>query len=206
MTRINLLPHREIKRRERRQQFYVVSGLMVALGLVIALLVHTVLAGYIERQERTNQIFRTEIQKLDREIAEIRQLREQIDSLLERKQVIEALQGDRAETVHVLSEMTRLMPEGVYLKSMKQAGKRITLVGYAQSNARVSHLMRALEESPYLTRPQLVEVKAVNVDGRRVGEFTLNINIAPPAAAEGDEATPAAQGTPARAAARGAQR
>ncbi len=185
MIRINLLPHREIKRRERRQQFYVISGLMVGLGLVIALLVHTVIAGYIERQERKNQIFKTEIAKLDKEIAEIRRLREQIDALLSRKQVIESLQSNRAETVHLLNETTKQMPEGIYLKSMKQSGRRVTLVGYAQSNARVSHLMRALDESPYLARPQLVEIKAATVGGRRVGEFTLNIAIEQPKVEEG---------------------
>lgn len=180
MIRINLLPHREIKRKERRQQFYVLSGLMVVLGMAIALVVHIVIAGYIERQERKNQIFKTEIAKLDKEIAEIKLLREQIDALLARKQVIESLQSDRAQTVHLLNEAAKQVPEGIYLKSIKQSAKRVTLVGYAQSNARVSHLMRALDESPYLTRPQLVEIKAATVDGRRVGEFTLNITIEQP--------------------------
>ncbi|THF62966.1 PilN domain-containing protein [Pseudothauera nasutitermitis] len=188
MIRINLLPHREIKRRERRQQFYVISGLMIVAGAAIALLVHTVIDGYIDRQQRKNEIFKTEIRKLDRQIAEIRTLREQVDALLARKQVIEALQGNRAETVYLLSEVTKRMPEGIYLKSMKQAGKRVTLVGYAQSNARVSHLMRALDESPYLAQPQLVEIKAATADGRRVGEFTLNISIQQPRAEEGEGA------------------
>ncbi|MBC9072581.1 PilN domain-containing protein [Thauera sp. CAU 1555] len=184
MIRINLLPHREIKRKERRQQFYVLSGLMIVLGLAIAFVVHTVIAGYIEGQERKNQIFKTEIAKLDKEIAEIKRLREQIDALLARKQVIESLQSDRAQTVHLLNETAKQIPEGIYLKSIKQSSKRVTLVGYAQSNARVSHLMRALDESPYLTQPQLVEIKAATVDGRRVGEFTLNITIEQPKAEE----------------------
>lgn len=185
MIRINLLPHREIKRKERRQQFYVVSGLMIVLGLAIAFAVHTVIGGFIERQDRKNQIFKTEIAKLDTEIAEIKRLREQIDALLARKRVIESLQSDRAQTVHVLNEMARQMPEGIYLKSIKQTARLITLVGYAQSNARVSHLMRALDESPYLTQPQLVEIKAATVDGRRVGEFTLNITIEQPKEEQG---------------------
>jgi len=185
MIRINLLPHREIKRKERRQQFYVVSGLMIVLGLVIAFAVHTVIGGFIERQDRKNQIFKTEIAKLDKEIAEIKRLREQIDALLARKRVIESLQSDRAQTVHVLNEMARQMPEGIYLKSIKQTARLITLVGYAQSNARVSHLMRALDESPYLTQPKLVEIKAATVDGRRVGEFTLNITIEQPKEEQG---------------------
>ncbi|AVZ78083.1 fimbrial protein [Zoogloeaceae bacteirum Par-f-2] len=185
MIRINLLPHREIKRKERRQQFYVVSGLMIVLGLAIAFAVHTVIGGFIERQDRKNQVFKTEIAKLDTEIAEIKRLREQIDALLARKRVIESLQSDRAQTVHVLNEMARQMPEGIYLKSIKQTARLITLVGYAQSNARVSHLMRALDESPYLTQPQLVEIKAATVDGRRVGEFTLNVTIEQPKEEQG---------------------
>ncbi len=184
MIRINLLPHRELKRRERRQQFYAVSGLMVVLGLVIGVLVHTVIGGYIERQERKNEIFKADIAKLDKEIAEIKRLREQIDALVARKQVIEALQSNRAQTVHVLNELAKRMPEGIYLRSVKQQGPRITLVGYAQTNSRVSHLMRSLDESPYLQHPGLVEVKAATLNNRRVSEFTLGISIEQPKAEE----------------------
>ncbi|AWI78524.1 fimbrial protein [Parazoarcus communis] len=182
MIRINLLPHREEKRKERRQQFYTLSGAMVLLGAAIALLVHTVYAGYIERQETKNAFIKAEIVKLDEEIVEIRRLREQIDSLLARKQVIEALQSSRAETVHLFNELARKMPNGVYLKSVKQSAQQVTLVGYAQSNARVSTLMRSLDESPFLQNPGLVEVKSATVNNRRVSEFILNIGIAPPSA------------------------
>lgn len=189
MIRINLLPHRELKRRERRQQFYVVSGLMVALGLAIAVLVHGIMAGYIERQDRKNEFFKAEIAKLDTEIAEIRRLREQIDALVARKQVIEDLQSNRAETVHLFNELTKRMPSGVYLRSVKQNGGRITLVGYAQSNSRVSHLMRNLDESPFLQQPGLVEVKSATLNNRRVSEFTLNISTERPKAEETGGAT-----------------
>lgn len=182
MIRINLLPHREEKRKERRQQFYTLSGAMVLLGAAIALLVHTIYAGYIERQETKNAFIKAEIVKLDEEIVEIRRLREQIDSLLARKQVIESLQSSRAETVHLFNELARKMPNGVYLKSVKQAAQQVTLVGYAQSNARVSTLMRSLDESPFLQNPGLVEVKSATVNNRRVSEFILNIGIAPPSA------------------------
>ncbi|PKO57541.1 MAG: fimbrial protein [Betaproteobacteria bacterium HGW-Betaproteobacteria-13] len=190
MIRINLLPHREEKRKERRQQFYTLSAGMVLLGAAIALLVHTVYAGYIERQEAKNAFIKAEIVKLDEEIVEIRRLREQIDSLLARKQVIESLQSSRAETVHLFNELARKMPNGVYLKSVKQAAQQVTLVGYAQSNARVSNLMRSLEESPFLQNPGLVEVKSATVNNRRVSEFILNIGIEPPSA----ESAQAAQG------------
>ena len=188
MIRINLLPHREIKRRERRKQFYVVSGLMVVLGLVIGIAVHTVMVGYVERQDRRNEFLKAEITKLDAEIAEIRRLREQIDALVARKQVIESLQGTRAQTVHLFNELAKRMPEGVYLRSVKQNGSRITLVGYAQSNSRVSHLMRSLDESPFLEQPGLVEVKSGSLNNRRVSEFTLDISIETPKAEESREA------------------
>ncbi len=185
MIRINLLPHREEKRRQRRQQFYTISVAMIVLGGLIGFAVHSVYAGYIERQEARNAFLKAEIAKLDIEIAEIRRLREQIDALLARKQVIESLQSNRAETVHLFNELAYGMPEAVYLKSLKQAGARVTLVGYAQSNARVSHLMRNLEGSPFLEQPQLVEVKAATVDNRKVSEFTLSIGIEPPKTEEG---------------------
>lgn len=180
MIRINLLPHRELKRRERRQQFFIVSGAMVAAGVAVGMLVHSVLAGYVERQERRNDFFKAEITKLDADIAEIKRLREQIDALLARKQVIESLQGARAQSVHLLNELATRMPDGVYLKSVKQTGPKIALVGYAQSNSRVSHLMRNLDESPFLEQPGLVEVKAATLNKRRVSEFTLNIKTESP--------------------------
>lgn len=180
MIRINLLPHRAEKRKRRRTQFYVLSALMVVLGGLIGFLVHSIYTGYIEHQDARNAFLKSEIAKLDQQTAEIRRLREQIEALLARKQVIEDLQSTRAESVYLLNELARGTPDGVYLKSVKQAGGRITLVGYAQSNARVSHLMRSLEESPFLERPTLVEAKAATVDDRRVSEFTLSIGLERP--------------------------
>lgn len=184
MIRINLLPHREIKRHERRQQFYVISGVMVVLGLVVGVLVHTVMAGYIERQERRNEYIKAEIAKLDLQIAEIKTLREQIDALVARKQVIESLQGSRAEAVHLLNEFGQRVPDGVYLKSVKQAGSMITLTGYAQSNSRVSHLMRSLDDSSFLQQPGLIEVKSAVLNNRRVSDFAMTVAIERPQAEE----------------------
>lgn len=180
MIRINLLPHREQRRKERRQQFYVLLGAVVALGGVIALAVHLVIGAYVEAQEERNNIFKAEIAKLDKDIAEIKRLQAQIEELLGRKRVIETLQTYRAETVHIFNEMARLVPEGVVLRSLKQNGLVIELRGQAQSNSRVSTLMRNLDSSPYLQQPQLVEIKAGSVDGRRVGDFVLNISIERP--------------------------
>lgn len=177
MIRINLLPHREQKRRERRQQFYVIGGVMVAIGVAIGVVVHLVIGGYIDRQERRNAFLKSEIAKLDTEIAEIKRLREQIDALLARKQVIESLQETRAQSVHLLTALAEQVPDGIYLRSIKQAGTRVAVLGYAQSNARVSHLMRSLDESPHLAQPALVEVKAATLNNRRVSDFSLNVAI-----------------------------
>jgi type IV pilus assembly protein PilN len=161
----------------RRQQFYVLGALMLIAGGVIALAVHTFNAGRIESQQSNNEFLKSEIVKLDKDIAEIKRLREQTQALLSRKQVIELLQSHRAETVHIFNELARQVPEGVYLKSVKQKGLVLNLTGYAQSNARVSTLMRNLDSSPVLTNPQLIEIKAVDVNKRHVAEFNLNISI-----------------------------
>ena len=190
MIRINLLPHRELKRRERRQQFYVVSGLMVFVGLAVGVLVHSVMAGYVEHQERRNDFFKAEIAKLDGEIAEIKRLREQIDALLARKQVIESLQTTRAQSVHLLNELGSRLPDGVFLKSIRQTGSKVALSGYAQSNSRVSHLMRNLDESSFFEQSNLVEVKTASLNNRRVSEFALNVGIEKPASEEGQGTKP----------------
>lgn len=188
MMRINLLPHREEKRKAKRQRFYVLSGLIVVLAGLIVFLGYSVIGGYISNQEERNAFLKAEIAVLDKQIAEIKRLREQTEALLSRKQIIESLQGDRAEAVHLLNEMAKQVPEGIYLKSLKQSGRGIQMVGYAQSNARVSTLMRNLEASPWIERPQLVEIKAVTVGRRRISEFSLNATMTRPAATGGKAA------------------
>ena len=177
MIRTNLLPHREEKRKAKRQQFYGLLGLVSVLAGVIVFLVITVIDGYISAQDAKNDFLKKEIVALDKQIDQIKRLKEQTQALLARKQIIEALQRDRAEAVLLLSELVKQMPEGVYIRSMKQTGARIALIGYAQSNARVSTLMRNIEASPWLEKPQLVEIKAVTVDKRRLSEFSLNAAV-----------------------------
>ena len=177
MIRINLLPHREEKRKARRQQFFALSGLLIVLGGLIVFLIHSIIGGYISRQEAKNAFLKKEIAVLDKEIDEIKRLKDQTDALLSRKQVIETLQGNRAETVHLFNELARQTPEGVYLKSLKQTGLNITLTGFAQSNARVSTLMRNLEASPILGQPNLVEIKSASVANRRVSDFGMNVAV-----------------------------
>jgi type IV pilus assembly protein PilN len=176
-ARINLLPHREERRKRARQHFFVVAGGAAILGALIVVAIHGFYAAKIEIQEERNRFLKSEIAKLDKEIAEINKLKDEIQALLARKQVIETLQADRAQTVHLLDELVRQMPEGVYLKSVTQKGLSVNVIGYAQSNARVSTLMRNIESSPWLANPGLVEVKASTVEKRRVSEFNLNFQI-----------------------------
>jgi type IV pilus assembly protein PilN len=183
-ARINLLPHREERRKRARVHFGVMGAMTAALGIVIVGAVWFVLQQRISAQEDRNKFMKSEIAKLDKEIDEIREVKDKIAALLARKQVIETLQTDRVQTVYLLDELVRQVPEGVFLKSVKQRGPGVALIGYAQSNARVSTLMRNIESSPWLSDPNLVEIKAVNLGKMRISEFNLTLKLKRPVAAE----------------------
>lgn len=174
MIRINLLPHREEAKKARREQFFMLAGMVVALGALLVFAGYSLIGNSISNQESSNNFLKQEIAVLDKQLEEIKRLKEQTQALLARKQVIEDLQRDRGETVYLLSELVKQVPEGVYLKSLKQDGVKVNVTGYAQSNARLSALMRNLEASPWLEAPQLIESKAVIVNGRRINEFGMN--------------------------------
>lgn len=175
MIRINLLPHRELKRAARRRQFNVLLGIAVAVGLLSVALGHTVIATRASSQEARNAFLTQEITKLDNQIIEIKKIREQTQDLLERKQVVETLQSNRTEVVHLFDQMIRLLPDGLYLKSFKQTADVVNIGGYTQSSARVSTLMRSLEESPWFEQPSLIEIKAATVNNLRANEFVLSV-------------------------------
>ncbi len=177
MIRINLLPHRELRRKQQLQQFFVMLGGVVVIGAAAWFSVHTYLSEQYDEQQSRNKYLEEEIAKLDKQIEEIKKLKEQTASLLARKKVVETLQGNRAEVVHLLDQLVRQLPDGVYLKGIKQTGNKVTITGYTQSQARVSTLMRNLESSHYLESPGLVEIKAVQLGSQRINEFTMNINI-----------------------------
>jgi type IV pilus assembly protein PilN len=174
---INLLPHREIKRAARKREFIFVAAGTVIFALATALLVHTILAGMVDPQLAKNKFLKVEIAKVDKEIAEIARLKEQTTALLARKQIVETLQANRTEGVHLLDQLVRQLPDGLYLKSVKQNADKINLTGYAQSNARIATLMRNLDSSPWLSNAELVETKAVQLNNLRVNEFSLNIQL-----------------------------
>jgi len=191
-VRVNLLPHREERRKRQRQHFFVLAGGTAVVGLLLVGAMHTFYQRQIDTQIDRNAFLKGEIAKLDQEIAEIDSLKAEIAALLARKQVIETLQRDRAQTVHLLDELVRQMPEGVYLKGLVQKGLRVDISGYAQSNARVSTLMRNVDSSPWLERPVLVEVKSATVEKKRVSEFNMFLFLKRPV-----EIKPAAAPTPA---------
>lgn len=178
MIRVNLLPHRAEKRKARQIQLIAFSLVSLVLGVLVVGFVHTYISTQISYQERRNQYLKDETAILDKQIDEIKKLREQTESLLARKTVVEDLQTTRSDVVHLLDQMLRILPDGVYLKSIKQNGNKINLTGYAQSNARVSTLMRAIDSSPWLESASLVEIHASGGSGAaRLSEFTLNFSL-----------------------------
>jgi len=195
MIPINLLPHRAQRRKAQQRQFFVLAGMTVGLGAAIVIAVHGLFATRIENQLDRNKYLQIEIAALDKQIDEIKKLKEQTQALLARKRVVETLQTNRTETVRLLDQMVRQLPDGVHLKAMKQTGQKVNVVGYATSNARVSTLMRNLEASPWLEAPTLIEVKATKLgkDNIILNEFILNVTISRPK----EEAAGANPGVPA---------
>ena len=182
MVRINLLPHREARRKERKTAFVAMLIAAVFAGGLLVLAVGGVIATRIAGQNERNAFIQAENAKLDVQIREIATLKQEIEALKARQQAVEDLQSDRNQPVYLMDELVRQVPEGTYLRSFKQSGQRVTLNGYAQSNERVSELLRNLGNvSPWLERPDLVEIRAATTgqgkDLRRVFEFTVNVGI-----------------------------
>jgi type IV pilus assembly protein PilN len=178
VIRINLLPHREEKRKERRKYFLIVAFVDAVVAAVVIGLVWAYFDSEITTQNLRNDFLKKENAKLDKEIEEIQKLKEETDRLLARKQVIERLQGDRSEPVILLDQLARRVPDGVYIKSITpENGARIRITGFAQSSARVSTLMRNLDASPYMEGAELTEIKASIENKRRLNEFSLTFKM-----------------------------
>ena len=175
-TRINLLPWREMRRKEQDRQLLSIGvGAWILMGLVI-FYAHLHVTGLIENQSKRNEFLNTEIKKVEEEIKEIRELQAARNALLARMRVIQQLQMDRTQVVHLFDELVRKTPEGVYLMTLKQAGQTLTLTGAAQSNARVSAFMRNLDASDWYTKPELDVINVKAKGNERVSEFTLRVN------------------------------
>jgi type IV pilus assembly protein PilN len=196
MVRINLLPHREAKRKQKQTAFIALLALGGIAGVAVVLLVGGYNASRIAIQGQRNLVLKSANAELDKKIKEIANLKQEIEALQARQQAVEDLQGDRNQPVHLLDELVKQTPPGVYLKAFKQEGLKVTLNGYAQSQERVAELLRNLTSgSPWLERPDLTEVKASTLAqskvGKKVVEFTLSVNIKRDRAEE--EAVPGAR-------------
>lgn len=198
MIRINLLPHREMRREKRKKDFVGVTGMVVVAGIGAAMLGGFAINSQIEAQNERNRFIEAKNKELDTQIAEIRNLEAEIQSLKARQSSVERLQANRTIPVHLVDELVRQVPEGMYLKSMRQSDKRITLVGHAQTNERIAELLRNISnDSPWLDKPELIEIKAVSVKGlgrdpredRRLYEFSLGATIKGPGDAAEQAAT-----------------
>jgi type IV pilus assembly protein PilN len=184
MIRINLLPHRELKRQRQKQAFFLMTGLSVVAGATLVLLVWSVLEGYIDAQQGRNKLVADENRRLDAQIKEIATLRQEIEALRARQKAVEDLQADRNEPVYLLDELTRQTPEGIYLRSVKQEDRKVTIAGWAASNERVSEFLRNLTNNGrYVERPELIEIKLAgqSPDGiqRRLFDFSMNFYMKP---------------------------
>ena len=208
MILINLLPHREEKRLQRKQRFYAGLGMSALIGLVLVALWYGIQQQMIGSQQSRNEFLKSEIAKLDDEIKDVSTLKAEIESLKARQKAVEDLQTDRNMPVHILNELARQTPEGIYLKNIKQEGQFVTVTGVAQTNERVSAFLRNTgNNSPWLERPELQEIKAASVvlpdtkDPKRLFEFSMRVGLKRP-----QDANAAAGGAsaPARGAAVGA--
>lgn len=185
MIRINLLPHREAKRKARKKAFFASLVLAAIVGGVIVLMVGGYYENQISNQNQRNVYITNENKKLDEEIKEIANLKQEIDALKARQQAVEDLQGDRNQPVYLMDELVKQVPEGIYLRSIKQEAQRVLITGYAQSNERVSELLRNLgNNSPWLERPDLIEIRSTGIgqgkDQKKVFDFTINVGIKRP--------------------------
>ena len=202
MILINLLPHREEKRRQRKRAFFVGLGASAVAGLAVVGLWYTVLQQMTAAQASRNEFLVAEIKRLETQIKDIVTLRAEIEALKARQKAVEDLQTDRNTPVYLLNELVKQTPEGVYLTAIRQNGQVVAVNGIAQTNERVSEFLRnTLYNSPWLERPELVEIKASNVatatrDQRRLYEFSMRVSIKRPQAPG-----PAASAAPAKAAA-----
>ncbi len=191
MAHINLLPWRAELRKQRQKEFGVIVVVAVLLMGGVIGAVHLQIQAMIQYQESRNDRLDQEIAALDRKIKEIKDLEKEKESLIARMRIVEQLQTSRPEVVHLLDELAKAVPEGIYLTQVDQQGRAITIDGFAQSNARVSSFMRALDGAERLDAPDLVRIEAVkkgqDAGGMRLSEFSLKVKQAKPQEEEAEE-------------------
>ncbi|MBP6596273.1 MAG: PilN domain-containing protein [Arenimonas sp.] len=201
MARINLLPWRAERRKLRQKEFISMLGLAAGAAVLVSFLIVMYYSGQVEGQQNRNTYLREQIVLVDEQIKQIEELDKKKANLLARKQVIEQLQASRSQMVHLFDELVRTIPEGVRLTSIKQAGNILTFEGLAQSNARVSSYMRNLEESGWMTNPDLSIIETKGDDKGLPNVFTLKVTLKSPNNPEAEEAGVPVEAAPAPAAA-----
>ncbi|HJV68546.1 PilN domain-containing protein [Ideonella sp.] len=200
MILINLLPHREARRQERKRAFFSALGLAGVVGVGIVILWFGVLQQLTSAQESRNRFLAEEIKKLEDQIKDVATLRAEIDALKARQKAVEDLQTDRNVPVYLLDELVKQTPEGIYLTSVRQNGNIVTVGGMSQTNERVSEMLRnTAYNSPWLERPELVEIKAVTLgkdrDQRRLFDFSMRVTIKRPQGPAGAASAASAPGS-----------
>ena len=200
MILINLLPHREERRKRRRIAFFAGIGAAAGLGLLVIGIWFTVLEQLKAAQQARNQFLAAENAKLDAQIKDIATLRAEIESLKARQKAVEDLQTDRNIPVYLLNELVKQTPEGVYLTAIRQSDQIVSINGIAQTNERVSEFLRnTLYNSQWLERPELIEIKAASVQNRRVFDFAMRVTLKRPQAAAAAASAASAPAVPASA-------
>ena len=187
MIRVNLLPHRQLRREARQREFGLMAGFVAITAAVIIFLGWTFINSRVDAQTERNSRLDAAIVMLDKEIADIKDLKDQISTMLDRKQVVENLQTNRSQAVVVLDELSRELPEGMYLKSIKQQGNVIMLEGVADTNARVATLVRNLSGSKWMESPNLIEIKSILINDIKQNAFTLSVNLKASTAESNDD-------------------
>lgn len=184
MIKINLLPHREAKRKDLKNRFYSMLLLAALVAAILIILVGVYFSTQVSSQNERNAFIKKEIEVLDSKIKEVANLKQEIDALKARQQAVEDLQGDRNQPVYMMNELIKLSPEGLHLTLIKQDGQRISIKGYAQSHGMIQVFFDSLSSSPWMSKPEIIQNKAViqgvGRDAKRVIEFDLNVGIRRP--------------------------
>ena len=205
MILVNLLPHREAARKRRRELFFASLGAAAIAGVLISAGIYSWYLAQIDEQKGKNNFLKTEITRLEGQIKDIATLQAEIAALRARQIAVEDLQGNRNMPVYLLAEMVKQLPDGVYINSMKQDNQSVLIVGVAQSNERVSELLRNLaNNSPWLTKPELVEITSGSIaltprDQRRVSNFSMRVGLKRASAPKAGASAPGAVAAPAAA-------
>lgn len=188
MARINLLPWREERRQERRKEFLIISALVALVGVLIIVLTEFVISSQIDNQQSRNAYLQQHISQLNRQVKEIKDLEKRRQDLLERMKIIQDLQGKRPLIVRLFDEQVRTLPDGVFFRSLKRNEDKIVVDGVAESNNRISSLMRNLDGSDWFSDPNLTAVSAASQYGEQASSFSLGFKVTSPDDEETEEA------------------